>query len=496
MKKIVTVICALLLFSNSFINAQIESLIRSGMNDAYNFKFDSAEKTFNRVIELKPNSPEGYYRTAQIYFWCYLGSRDPGDYQVFIKFADIAQQKIDLILDKNPKDASTNYLAGNLFSFRAMAQANNNQSADAFWSSRKAVNYFEETLKLNPKYYDAYLGLGLFDYAMSFVPDFLKWAVNLTGLTSDKARGFHYIKTALRKGTNAKTEAAFHLSKIFTDYLAEYDSALVLLQDITSKYPSNQLFAYQYAISLIKNKQLDKALQVLDRVIKLRNKRVPQITSLAYYRKGEAHFKKNQFRLAINNYQKFLDTSKELDHTGIAALNIAFSYKFLEKPEQFKLNLALAKVGNHDLFEDAYAYRKSEKYLSEDISRFEMKLVKIKNYLDAGRYSTAYDSLKNEIPEINNPELKAIASVYAAEALLNMKKYNEVSKLVGDIGSHDFENDKWVVPMANLLLASSKYHIGEKENAVDYLEEAEDENDYEFKDYIQSQIEWLKRRLK
>jgi tetratricopeptide (TPR) repeat protein len=485
----------LLLFISST-KAQIEGLVRNGMKDAYNFRFESAEKTFNRIIELRPNSPEGFYRIAVIYFWCYQGSRDPGDYQVFLKFADLAQLKIDKILTKNPKDAATNYLAGNLFSFRAMAQANNNQSADAFWSSRKAVDYFDETLKINPKFYDAYLGLGLFDYAMSFVPDFLKWAVNLTGLSSDKARGFQYIKTAFKKGNTSKTEAAFHLSKIYTDYLAEYDSALVLLQDISSKFPNNQLFAYQYAISLIKNKQLDRALQILDRALAIKNKRLPQISSLAYYRKGEVYFKKNQYRLAINNYQKFLDTSKELDHTGIAALNIAFSYKFLNKPEQFKLNLALAKVGNQDLFEDSYAMQKSDQYLAEGILPIELKLVKMKNYLDAGKYTTVYDSLKIDIQQIENIEVKAVATVYLAEAALNTKKYPETIKLCNQITNLELESEKWIIPMAYLLEAKSNYFAGDKSEASNLVAKAEEENDYDFKDYIQSQIEWLKRRLR
>ena len=112
----------------------------------------------------------------------------------------MAQQKAEKILEDNSKDYQTKYLVGNLLSFRAMAQATNSQSVDAFWSSKKAVGYFEEVLKQKPKFYDAYLGLGLFDYAMSFVPDFLKWAVNLTGLSSDKDRGIPLYKDGLQKG--------------------------------------------------------------------------------------------------------------------------------------------------------------------------------------------------------------------------------------------------------------------------------------------------------
>lgn len=490
------VIFFVLLIASVSLFGQVQSYVRQGMNEAYNFQFESAEKTFNRILEIRPNSPEGYYRIALMHFWIFLGSRDEGEYQVFMKFADLAQQKVDVILDKNPKDIETKYLAANLASFRAMAQATSNNSVDAFWSSKKAVSQFEEIIKTNPKYYDAYLGLGLFDYAMSFVPDFLKWAVNLTGLSSDKARGFRYIKTALHKGNTVKTEAAFHLSKVYNDYLAEYDSGYAILQDLTSKFPRNGLFAYQSAVSLVKAKQLDRALVVLDRVIKLKNKHVPQITALAYYRRGEIYFKKNQFRTAIRNYKKFLDSSKELDLTGIAALNTALAYKMLGKDEEFKLNLALAKGGNQDLFEDTYAIQTSEKYLTYGISPVDLKLVRMRNRLDTGDNRTVYDSLKLEIPKIDNRELKALAQIYFAEAASNLRRNAEVVTVCDLLSEQSFSSEKWIRPMSDLLNAKAKFVLGDKTSARELLEDADDENDYDFRDYIQSQIEWLRRRLK
>lgn len=470
-------------------------MIQQGQDQAYNMDLISAEKTFNKVLELRPNSPVGYYHIAQIHFWIYLGSRDPGEYQVFLKFADIAREHAEKIIDKNPKDFQTRYIAGNLASFRAMAQATNNSSVDAFWSSKKAVSYYEETLELNPKFYNAYLGLGLFDYAMSFVPDFLKWAVNLTGLSSDKQRGFNYIKTAFKKGTE-KTEAAFHLSKIYTDYLAEYDSAFFLLQSLTSRYPNNNLFIYQYAVSLIKDKQLDRANDLLNRVIKLNNKKLPQITALSYFRKGEIYFKKNQFKSAIRNYKKFLDTSRELDFIGFAAFNTALCYKQVGQEEEFKLYLQQAKSGNQDIFEDSYAKQKSEKYLSDGITPIELKLIRLKNDLDAGIYRIVYDSLKTNVEKIDSREDKAIAYVLLCEASLNLKKYSEAIYFADQVEQIKVNSEKYTEVMALLLKAEAKYFSGKRENVNDILEDAEDNNDFEFKDYIQSRIEWLKRRLR
>lgn len=477
-----------------FGQSQVQVLIQQGLDQAYNMELTSAERTFNKVLELRPNSPIGYYHIAQIHFWIYLGSRDPGEYQVFLKFADMAQVRVEKVIDKNPKDFQIKYIAGNLASFRAMAQATNNASVDAFWSCKKAVSYYEETLELNPKFYNAYLGLGLFDYAMSFVPDFLKWAVNLTGLSSDKKRGFNYIKTAFKKGTE-KTEAAFHLSKIYTDYLAEYDSAFILLQSLTSRYPNNTLFLYQYAVSLIKDKQLDRANNMLNRVINLNNKKLPQITALSYYRKGEIYYKKNQFKTAIKNYEKFLDTSREIDFIGFAALNTALCYKQNGKEEEFQKYLQQAKGGNQDIFEDSYAKQKSEKYLSSGITPLELKLIRLKNNLDEGKYKIVYDSLRTKVGKINSREDKAIAYVLLSEAALNIKKYSEAIYFADQIENLKVNSEKYTEVMALLLKAEAKYFSGKRENIEDLLEDADDKNDFEFKDYIQSRIEWLKRRL-
>ncbi|MFA7229052.1 MAG: tetratricopeptide repeat protein, partial [Melioribacteraceae bacterium] len=491
------IICAVLLFLNLSVSAQsqIQSLIQQGMNQAYNMEFKSAEKTFNRVLELRPNSPLGYYYISKIHFWTYLGSRDQGEYTVFMKFAELAQQKVDKALEADPKDFQMTYIAGNLASYKAMAQATFNSTVDAFWASKKAVGFFEETLELNPKFYDAYLGLGLFDYAMSFVPDFLKWAVNLTGLTSDKERGFRYIKTAFRKGTYDKTEAAFHLSKIYTDYLAEYDSAYTLLQNLSSRYPDNVLFGYQSSIALIKDRQLDRAVQVLNRVIALENKKMPQVTALAYFRKAEILFKKNQFRAAIKQYDKFLDSSKELDLTGLAAYNRALCYKFLGNNLQFRQNLLLARGGNLDVFEDSYAKHKSEKFLANEITPADLKLIRMRNYLDSGKDNIVLDSLKAEISNSENSESRAVSLIYYSEAAMNLKRYSEASHNADLALAVEQSTEKWVEPMAKLLKAKARYFSGALNEAKSLLQDAQNSNEYEFADSIQSQIEWLKRKL-
>ncbi|MDQ7816996.1 MAG: DUF3808 domain-containing protein [Melioribacteraceae bacterium] len=497
MKKII-IICFLLLFPlHSHINAQsLQSLVNKGLAKSYNMELEAAEKIYNRIIDLYPNEPHGYYYIAQIYYWTFLGSKDKGEYQVFSKFSNLAQEKIDRMLEQDEKNVRMIFLAGNLALFNAMANATNESSVDAFWASKSSVNYFEKVLQLNPKFYDAYLGLGLFDYAMSFVPEFLQWAVNLTGLSSDKERGLRYIKTAFNKGSSETTESAFHLAKIYTDYLAEFDSAYSYIQSIIPQYPKNTLFHYQYAVSLIKGKELDKAIRPLNTVIRLNNKRFSQITALAHYRKGEIYFKKNQFKSAIKEYEQFLDLSKELDFTGIAALNIAISNKMLGNDEEYSKYLDLASDGNPDLFEDSYAKIKSEIFLDKGIDANDLMLTRMKNLIESGKNRIVYDSLKIIIDSFEDNHQKVLGLTYLSEAALNFKKYAESVRAAENVLTIKILQEKWVIPFSYLLLAKANWIVGEKNEAAQFLSKAESENKYEFQDYIQSKIENLKRRLR
>lgn len=485
-----------LLFCFISSHAQINSLVQQGLDKAYNFEFDEAEKIYSRVIDRYPNSPHGFYRIAQIHFWIYLGSRDQGEYEIFKRFAELTEERLNKQLKANPKDYRLINMAGNLASFTAMAEAINNSSIDVFWSSKKAVGYFEEALVINPRFYDAYLGLGLYDYAMSFVPEFLKWAVNLTGLSSDKQRGLRYIKTAHMKGSSEKTEAAFHLAKIYTEYVAEYDSAITHLQSITSRYPKNSLFLYQFGVTLAKDLQFDRAVNYFNRVIRLNNKKLPQLVALSFFRKGEIFFKRNQFKAAIAQFNQFLDTSREIDLTAAASFYVAISEKMLGNDEEYDRNLLLAQGGNQDLFEDAYGKQKSEFYSKNGISSDELKLIRMKNYLDAGKYRTVIDSLEKDADEFKSKSQKALALGYLSEASLKLKKYKNALDYAEKVIQLDPSTEKWIMVLAELNIAKAYFFTGDKETAKEYLKNAENRNDFEYKDYLASRIEWLKRRIR
>ena len=161
-----------LFFISCVLRAQssTDAMLKTGLNYAYNFQLDEAEKIYKKVIELQPEQPFAYHYLAQDYLWAFLGSKDNDQYAAFQKYSDLAIQKAENILNDDPKNVRVLYMLANDYSFRAMANGANSSTIDAFWSSKKAVGYYEKTIDLNPEFYDAYKGLGVFNYALSFVP--------------------------------------------------------------------------------------------------------------------------------------------------------------------------------------------------------------------------------------------------------------------------------------------------------------------------------------
>ena len=144
----------------------------------------------------------------------------------------------------------------------------------------------------------------------------------------------------------------------------------------------------------------------------------------------------------------------------------------------------------------AYGKQKSEFYSKNGISSDELKLIRMKHYLDSGQYSTVIDSLEKDADEYNSKYQKALAFGYLSEASLKLKKYKNALDYAEKVIQLAPSTEKWIMVLAELNIAKAYYFTGDKETAKEYLKNAEDRNDFEYKDYLASRIEWLKRRIR
>jgi tetratricopeptide (TPR) repeat protein len=115
----------------------------------------------------------------------------------------------------------------------------------SWWRSythgRKGRKYLKKCLEVNPAVYDAYLGLGIFDYYAATLPGTIGLAAKLF-VGGDRARGIQYVLTARDKGRFFKAEARLFLIEIYSMHEKDYKAAFAETEALRATDPTNMLF--------------------------------------------------------------------------------------------------------------------------------------------------------------------------------------------------------------------------------------------------------------
>ena len=439
-----------------------ETEYRKFSEAAYNFDFVKAQEIAADLQKRFPISPLGYHAISQLDVWFYLGSRDENLLRKFFTNSDKTLELFDNADDENPYYL---FRRGEEYSFRAIMYAFDFEKMSAFWAARNAISDFEDAIDVNPKFYDAYSGTAVFSYFLSFVPSFLKVGLSIIGINADVNTSIRNFKLAYEKGTFARTEAAFQLSKIYSDYYFDIDSSNYFLLPLIEKYPNNIFFKYQLGINYIRAKQFDKAEKVLLSVVKYDDENFSQIIAFSYFLLGEMKFHLNDFASAIKYFEKYSQFTRSINFMGYVNYKCGIAYYMLGEETKARECLLMAQYGNGDNWKDKLAYERSQKILSKGFSAFDKNLVYAKNNLRTGKYSGALKYCKKI--ENKTTEVKFIC----AESLIELKRLNKAKKVLNDL-SVQIRNDESDEYLKLLYLkALNSFYLNNKSEAKKYLNE-------------------------
>lgn len=488
-------IFAFLFLSAKLISAQPDSTLLKGIYLSYNLQFAKAEKIFNDEINIHPNSPAPFYFLARNYLWKYLGNRNEENAIILNKYLTLTINKAQAQLDKGEKTEWNYYYMGSAYLLKSAESSAKGKSMQAFWDAKKSVSFFKEALSVNPKFNDALLGLATFSYALSFTPGVFKIALSLSGLDYDKEKAISFFKRAFKKSLISKDEAAFHLSKIYLEYLADYDSASYFVNPIVKKYPQNILFKYLKALILIEEKDLKSAEKVLTQIVKSKNKDLLQTVAFSYFLLGDISFKQNNFYEGVKYYEKFFKSTRIVDFLGYVNLRAAIAYKMIGNENKFHYHLQLCSLGNEHIPDDAFASYASEYYSANGFTKQDSLLQILWNFYESGQLDKGILSAKNYLKEFKNAERKAEALTVEALCNFDLRNYSETIALAKDALRGNFKFKKWLKTTNQIITAYSYYFLQKSEQAEKYLEEAEASNDSFYKNKLSAKINRLKRKL-
>ena len=243
--------------------------IDAAVQQMYNFDFPASHVILNQVIAAHPQDPLPYaFRAAADLFYEMdrLGileseflvndkriiakkklQPDPAVRAQFFKALDDTGSRAEAVLAANPDDHSALFAMciaqGVATDYMALVEK---RQLSSLAPARRSNNYAQRLLKLDPKYYDAYLTTGFSEYMIGSLPFIVRWFVHFDNVTGSKERGVENLRLVAREGHYFKPFAKILLGVVALREKRPQETR-DLLVDLARDYPDNPLFRKELA---------------------------------------------------------------------------------------------------------------------------------------------------------------------------------------------------------------------------------------------------------
>jgi predicted Zn-dependent protease len=231
--------------------------IDNALQRMYNQDYVGAHEVLDGYIATRPQDPLPYAFRASAYLFYELDrlgilesefltddkkiaekkkkvDPDPVNREKFVRAVHDVETRADAVLKVNPDDEQA------LFGM-CIAQGVATDSV-----AKRSNTYAQRLLKLDPKYYDAYLTAGISEYMIGSLPFFVKWFVHFDNIAGSKDRGVERLRLVAREGHYFKPFAKIMLSIIALREKRPQE-AQQWLAELTRNYPENRLFRQELA---------------------------------------------------------------------------------------------------------------------------------------------------------------------------------------------------------------------------------------------------------
>ncbi|RPI59575.1 MAG: DUF3808 domain-containing protein, partial [Ignavibacteriales bacterium] len=452
-------------------------------------------KAFNTIIKKSPDDPRGYHYKSIIFLWYYLGNLQETNLDSFTYFSDKSLELANLKLTQKTT-AELKYLIGSIYYNKSIAEARSGNYLQALWTSNQMKSNLEEAVKLKPDLYDAFLGLGLYNFALSQIPSTLEWAANLVGITADKELGLSYVNKTVQKGKFSKIDAQYYLSQLYSRVVVDHPASKELLSNLVKRYPKNLLFNFSLAWIEYELNDLSSAEKHLRFVINADDNLYPFVVSNSNYLLGNVFFARNQFDSARVYYNNYLKLAVNDDYKGFVNMQIGLCLEISGNRKEAVKYYDKSSDGNSDIEEDLFAERKGNDFEDRKLTDNEIQLIRYSNLIKQNKLAAAKDSIENFIGQKKiASDLKAEALLYLSQISYKQRRFQESLDYAVDCINTEIEKERWVHAYAYYVGAWNSYNQKKFIEAKLFLLQIDNLEEFDFRNSLENKIYTLQRLL-
>ena len=492
--------CALflLIISASVLQSQdfgkVHKLITEGINSIYEIDFPTALSKFQEAKSTAPNDLRGPFFESTVYFWKALFTKNRNDYETYLNLSDKIIEKCSGAVDKNENDLDAQFYMGWTYTLRAFIlyyiDKNVLKAASDIKDGNKALVYVVEK---NSAYYDAYLGLGIYNYIISFIPRKLQWLTSLLGFSGDRDEGKRQLMLASEKGTYTTTEAKFYLT-----LLAWREENYTLAEDyasqLTGAYPKSPVTWMLWGLLLSQQDKMQEAVNAYEKSLEYnKGKESDIVNKTSFGALGNAYFRMNVFDKAVDYLKKYMNYVTNDDMYNNRLYSIGVSLELTGSRDE-ALNYYRQARSNYteDNEWEKFWFRKLNYRLQNKVTITDSLLIVADNNRAVGKMNEAienYNRLQGGFDQNYNDDIKAQINHGIAQVYFKQKDYNKAIEQFKQNLNLNPSEEKWLVPEAYYQIGRCCLRLGNKSEAQEYFDKALDiDYEYDFKDAMDNKI--------
>ena len=227
--------------------------------------YEQATAVFDSFIAAHPTNPAGWFFKAGLFQVMMTDAESDGWLAQYNRSLDSALFYSNRAIGINPRDAWAYFIRGGTYGYLAAQDGRAKRYLAALNHGLAAVSDFKKAVELDPGLYDAYIGLGSYDYFRTRAVIFLKW---LPFIGDNRERGISQIEMAIARGRYSNVMGRNGLVWILIDY-EKYDRALALAEGLEKDFPKNPFFFWARPEIYWRRKQWDRAAEGYAKLLKL-----------------------------------------------------------------------------------------------------------------------------------------------------------------------------------------------------------------------------------
>ena len=357
--------------------ARFDSIVVEGVKQIYSIDFESANKTFHKLISDYPNHPAGKFLIAMVDWWRILldTSTDQHD-ESFLEKIETVINHCDKIFEEDPDNVDALFFKGGSIGFKGRLGSLRDDWLNAANNGRQALPLVERAGELDPDNIDVQLGFGIYNYYAAVIPEEYPIVKPLMIFlpSGDKKLGIKQLQNIAVNGKYTKYEARYFLMTLYYNFEKDFKSAEGYSILLNNEFPNNPVFERWRGRIAIKNNDLILADSIFKEILWKAKNNFTGYNTLsakreASYYVGYRYRTVGQYDSALVYFKDCVDYSEKLDQDKDSGFLI-YSTLYLGMIKEIKKEYAAAKMYYEKVI-DMREYGNSHSLASDYLDRIQ-----------------------------------------------------------------------------------------------------------------------------